>query len=249
MRWVIGAVLVGCLVAGAFAWRHFGSGGAQQTAAAVAAPAASEIAVEAVTVKVGSIRRQIEAMGSLRSDESVVIRPEIAGRISEILFGEGQRVTRGTPLLKIDAAIAEAQLAQQNASLSLSRVNHDRAQDLMKRGAGSQRSYDEAVAKLRGDEAALALAQATLGKATIAAPFDGLLGLRKVSVGDYVNPGQDLVNVESIENLKVDFRIPEIHAVLLRAGQQVRVTLDAIPNRTYEGEVYAIDPAHDQVGS
>jgi len=246
MRWLIGAVLAVGLIAGG-AWWHL-TRPAAQSANAITTPAASEIAVEAAPVGVGSIRRQIEAVGSLRSAESVVVRPEVAGRISEILFQEGHRVTRGTPLVRLDTSIARAQVDQMNAALALSKVNFERAQELMKKGAGSQRTYDEALAKMRADEASLALAQATLDKMTLVAPFDGILGLRKVSVGDYVNPGQDIVNLESIATLKVDFRVSEIYAVELRVGQTIIITLDAIPGATFEGEVYAIDPAHDPNG-
>ena len=246
MRWLIGVVLIGFLVVAAFGWRYIEARQSPQTTAA--APPSSEITVEAAPVKIGTIRRQIEAVGSLRSDESVIMRPEIPGRISEILFEEGVPVSRGKPLIRLDAAIARAQVDQQNASLILSRVNFERAQDLLRKGAGSQRAYDEAQAKLRADEASLALAQATLDKATLVAPFDGVLGLRKVSLGDYVNPGQDLVNLESIATLKVDFRISEIYAAQLKAGQTIRVNLDAIPGASYEGKVYAIDPAHDPNG-
>jgi membrane fusion protein (multidrug efflux system) len=246
MRWFLGILVAAGLAAGGYAWRQMDARPAAQPA--IAAAASSDVVVNAAHVKVGNIRRQIEAVGSLRSDESVIVRPEIAGRISEILFDEGQKVSRGTPLVRLDAAIAKAQVEQQNASLALSRVNHERAQDLMRKGAGSQRAFDEALAKLRADEAALALAQATLDKATLSAPFDGILGLRKVSVGDYVNPGQDIVNIEHIDTLKVDFRVPETYAAQLKAGQAIRVRLDAIPGPTYEGQVYAIDPAHDPNG-
>ncbi len=247
MRLLAGAVmLAGALVLVAFGWLYFDARHAPPAAAP--APAANEIAVEAAHVRIGAIRRQIEAVGSLRSEESVIIRPEIAGRISQILFEEGQRVARGTPLVKLDDAIARAQVDQQNASLALSRLNFDRAKDLLAKGAGSQRAHDEAVAKLRADEAALALAQATLEKAMLTAPFDGILGLRNVSVGDYVTPGRDIVNIESMETLKVDFRVPEIYAVQLKTGQAVQVTLDAIPGETFDGKVYAIDPAHDPNG-
>jgi membrane fusion protein (multidrug efflux system) len=210
MRWLIGAVLIGAGIAAAVGWRYMAP---PPQRAAVAASAPAEVAVEAASVTVGTIRRQIEAVGSLRSNEAVILRPEIAGRISEIMFEEGTRVSRGTPLVRLDGSIARAQLEQQKASLAFSKVNYERAQDLLKKGAGSQRAYDEAQAKLRADEAAVALATATLDKMTLIAPFDGMLGLRKVSVGDYVNPGQDLVNIESIDTLKVDFRIAEIHAM------------------------------------
>jgi membrane fusion protein (multidrug efflux system) len=204
--------------------------------------------VEAGPVKLGTVRRQIEAVGSLRSNESVIIRPEVSGRIAEILFDEGQQVRKGTPLFRLDSAVARAQVEQAKASLILSRANHERAEDLYRRGAGTQRARDEAVSKLHADDATLSLAQATLDKMTLVAPFDGIIGLRRVSVGDYVNPGQDLVNFENLESLKVDFRVPEVYSMQLKVGQTVQINLDAIPNRTYDGAVYAIDPAHDPNG-
>lgn len=246
MRWLIGAVLAGFVVA-AGAWWHLSRPSAH-TADVAKKPAAIDVTVEAAPVTIGSIRRQIEAVGSLRADESVIIRPEIAGRISGIHFDEGHSVRSGTVLVRLDGSIARAQVEQMNAALGLSKVNFDRAQELMKKGAGSQRTYDEAHAKLRADEASLALAQATLDKMTLLAPFDGTLGLRKVSVGDYVTPGQDIVNIESIETLKVDFRVSEIYAMQLKVGQTIHITLDAVPGTKFEGEVYAIDPAHDPTG-
>jgi len=248
MRWLIGIVLVAGVAAGA-AW-HFREtwqpGPAVAVKAATSEPA--RITVEAAPVTLTAVQRQIEAVGSLRSNESVIMRPEIPGRITEILFEEGHQVRKGAPLFRLDAAIARAQVDQAKASLVLSRANHERAEDLQRRGAGTQRARDEAVAKLQSDEGALALAQATLDKATLLAPFDGIIGLRRVSVGDYVTPGQDLVNFENLEALKVDFRVPEIYSLQLKVGQAVQIGLDAIPNSRYEGTVYAIDPAYDPNG-
>ncbi|HEX6959388.1 MAG TPA: efflux RND transporter periplasmic adaptor subunit [Ferrovibrio sp.] len=206
------------------------------------------IPVDIQTVSRGKVQQQIEAVGSLRSEESVILRPEIAGRIAEILFDEGRAVKRGEPLVRLDAAIARAQVSQARASIVLSRANFERARELFQRGAGTQRALDEATAKLSSDEASLALAQAVLDKSTIAAPFDGVAGLRQVSVGDYVNPGQAMVNIESLDRLKVDFRVPEIYARLLAPDQAIRVRLDALPGREFEGRVYAIDPAFDANG-
>jgi membrane fusion protein (multidrug efflux system) len=248
MRWLIGIVLVAALIAGA-AWHYMGARRpwpVAQVNAATSGPA--PVTVEAAPVKLAKVQREIEAVGSLRSNEAVIIRPEIAGRITEILFDEGQPVRRGAPLFRLDDSIARAQLEQAKASLVLSRANHERTQELHQRGASTQRASDEAVAKLRADEAAVELAMATLSKATILAPFNGIVGLRKVSVGDYVNPGQNLVNIEDLESLKVDFRVPEIYSLQLRAGQKIRVRLDAIPDSSYEGTVYAIDPAYDPNG-
>jgi membrane fusion protein, multidrug efflux system len=248
MRWLVGIVLVAAIAAGA-AW-HFNLIRQPGPVASVnaATSGSTAITVAAAPVTLTRVQRQIEAVGSLRSNESVIVRFEIAGRIAEILFDEGERVQKGTPLFRLDAAIPRAQVEQAKASLVLSRANHERAEDLHRRGAGTERARDEAVFRLRADEAALALAQATLDKSTLVAPFDGIIGLRKVSVGDYVNPGQDLVNVENIESLKVDFRVPEIYSTQLRAGQTIRITLDAIAESNYEGTVYAIDPAYDPNG-
>ena len=248
MRWLIGGVLLSVLVA-VSAWHYLGAMQAWSVAeVSAAASGPAPVTVEAAPVRLARVQREIEAVGSLRSNESVIIRPEIAGRITEILFEEGQLVQRGAPLFQLDDTIARAQLEQAKASLVLSRANHERTQDLHRRGASTQRAHDEAVAKLRADEAALELAQATLGKARIFAPFDGIVGLRRVSVGDYVNPGQDLVNIEDLKSLKVDFRVPEIYSMQLKVGQKVQVRLDSIPNSGYEGTVYAIDPAYDPNG-
>lgn len=247
MRSLIGIALVVAVALGA-GWYFVGARPGSTVAVNAATSATTTITVEAAPVKLSAVRRQIEAVGSLRSNESVIVRPEIAGRITEILFDEGQQARKGMPLFRLDAAIARAQLEQAKASLVLSKANHERAEDLYRRGAGTQRARDEGVAKLHADEAAVALAQATLDKSTLIAPFDGLIGLRRVSVGDYVNPGQDLVNIENIESLKVDFRVPEIYAMQLAVGQAVRISLDAIANSAYEGKVYAIDPAFDPNG-
>lgn len=221
-------------------------------AAQAAAPGGNKTppptAVEAARVQSGPVERTIEAVGNLISNESVVLSPEIAGRIAEILFDEGQAVTSGTPLIRLDDSIYKAQLAQANASLILSEANHKRAEELYKQQSGTGRARDESLAKRNSDKAAVDLAEAQLGKATISAPFDGIAGLRQVSVGDYVNPGQAMVNYESIDPLKVDFRIAEVYLAALKPGQEIQVTVDAFPGKVFTGEVYAIDPRVDSAG-
>ncbi len=206
------------------------------------------MAVEAAAVKVGPSQRQVLAIGTLRSNESVIVRPEIAGRITEIPFDEGRKVKKGRVLVQFDNAIQKAELVQAEASLALSRANFERAQELMKRGAGTQRAFDEARSKLRSDEAAVQLSRARLDKLAIVAPFDGVIGLRKVSVGDYVNVGADIANLEMIDPLKVDFRVAEIFLAAIRPGQKIAVALDAMPGRSFEGEVFAIDPLIEATG-
>ena len=210
--------------------------------------AAMAVPVETVSVQVGPIERRLTAVGSLRSNESVVIRPEIAGRIAEIRFVEGERVTQGQPLVLLDDSIYRAEVEEVQASLELSRANHERAIDLLNRGAGTTKARDEALAELRADEAELQLVKARLDKTMIRAPFDGVIGLRKVSVGDFVDVGQDIVNLEQIDPLKADFRVAEVYLAAVAPGQKIQLSADAFPGETFAGQVYAIDPLIDESG-
>jgi membrane fusion protein, multidrug efflux system len=212
------------------------------------AAGAMAVPVETALVQVGPIQRRLTAVGSLRSNESVIIRPEVAGRIADIRFEEGERVTEGRPLVVLDDLIYRAEVQEVQASLELSRANHERAIDLMKRGAGTAKARDEALAQLRADQAALELAKARLDKTVIRAPFDGMVGLRKVSVGDFVNVGQDMVNLEQIDPLKADFRVAELYLAAVRPGQRVELHVDAFSGEAFTGEVYAIDPLIDVSG-
>jgi membrane fusion protein, multidrug efflux system len=204
------------------------------------------VAVEATPVRIDTVLRQIRAVGTLRSNEGVVIASEVSGRILEIAGVEGQAIVRGGVILRLDPAIYEAELAQAQAALALSERNHKRATDLKASGAGTGRALDEAIANLRNDEAAVTLAQARLAKTQITAPFSGVLGLRRMSVGAYVNPGDMIINLEQIDPLKVDFRIPENALASAKVGQPLFVTVDALPGETFEGSVYAVDPQIDE---
>jgi membrane fusion protein (multidrug efflux system) len=170
--------------------------------------------------------QSITAVGSLRSDESVTLRPEVAGRVSAIGFQEGRPVSKGSMLVKLDPAINEAEVLQAKANLTLAKAKYDRAVDLQKQGFISGQARDEAENSLKVMEASVALAAARLAKMEIRAPFSGLIGLRSVSIGDYVKEGQDMVNLESIDPLKVDFRrsgdLPEASTGRAEAGSEPR---------------------------
>jgi membrane fusion protein (multidrug efflux system) len=206
------------------------------------------VTVEAVRVESASMPQTITAVGSLRSDESITVRPEVAGRISAILFNEGQRVAKGATLVKLDPSINEADVQQARANLKLAKSKFDRATDLAKSNFISGQAKDEAENNLRVAEAALQLAEAKLAKTEIKAPFGGMIGLRSVSIGDYVKEGADIVNLEAIDPLKVDFRVPEIYLKQVQVGQTLQVTLDALPDKGYDGRVYAINPLVDATG-
>ncbi len=242
----VGVVLAVAVVLGGLWWIFMRPA---QTAHSQGAPAGGfAIPVEAVPVKVGPSRREVAAVGSLRSNESVTLRPEVATRVVAIGFEEGQKVQKGQTLIQLDNSVQRAELAQAEAALVLSRANFERADELVKRGAGTQRALDEARAKLRTDEASVALTKARLEKYTLSAPFNSVAGLRRISIGDFVNVGAEIVNLEMIDPLKVDFRVPELFLPAVRTGQTITVTADAFPDRSFAGTVYAIDPLIDAAG-
>jgi membrane fusion protein, multidrug efflux system len=204
--------------------------------------------VEVVSVEKALVRDELITFGSLRSDESVMIRPEIDGRLAKLHFREGQNVEAGALLVSLDDAISRAELAQAQANLNLAEKNFQRAQMLFKRGASNAQALDEASAQQQAARASLALAQARLDKTRILAPHDGVLGLREVSAGDYLSAGQDIVNLEVLDPLKVDFRIPQKSVSQVRLGQAVEISLDAYPDERFVGEIYAINPRLDEAG-
>ena len=221
--------------------------GGTQTSNKTAATSAA-IAIEATTVKSVRMAQGLTAVGSLRSDESVTIRPEVAGRISEFGFREGQRVASGATLIRFDTSVQRAELDQAEANLGLSKSRLERSRDLFTKGFISAQARDESESNFKVAQATYDLSKARLTKLEIKAPFSGVVGLRLVSIGDYVKDGQDIVNLEGIDPLKVDFRIPEIYLKQVAVGQALQITLDAFPNQTFQGKVFAINPLVDTNG-
>lgn len=202
--------------------------------------------VKAVAAKTAPAVLEASAVGSLRADEAVMIRPEIAGRIDRIAFDEGVRVQKGALLVALDAAELRAVVASSRAQAALDKQRLERAQDLQKRGFFSAQALDEArsnftrsAAKLREDEARLA-------KTEIRAPFSGVAGLRQVSEGAYVAAGTDIARFEKIDQLKLDFRVPEVFLAQLRANAPVTAQVDAYASEAFKGQIYAIEPAVDE---
>ncbi len=222
--------------------------GGQPAAKAAPAVGGGEITVEAIKVAAVTLPQTIMTVGSLRSDESVTLRPEVAGRISSIAFQEGQRVAKGALLVRLDTAVPQAEAQQARANYVLAKTKFDRAVDLAKSNFISGQARDEAENNLKVAEASLQLAEAKLAKMDLRAPFSGIIGLRSVSVGDYVKEGADLVNLESIDPLKVDFRLPEVYMRQVQVGQALQIQLDALPGKTFEGRVFAVNPLLDAAG-
>ncbi|RPH61551.1 MAG: efflux RND transporter periplasmic adaptor subunit [Burkholderiales bacterium] len=222
---------------------------------AVRAPAArgpggarGPIGVEAARAERVSLSESVFAVGTLRANESVVVKPEIAGRIDRIHFDGGARVNRGALLVSLDASIAAAEADQTRAELGLAQANYRRTADLARQKFVSERAQDEAAANLKVLEARLKLAEARLAKSSIRAPFSGVLGLRNVSAGDFVKEGAELVTLEDVSRMKVDLRLPERYLGQLRPGQLLDVEFDAYPGRRFEAALEAIDVQVDADG-
>ncbi|MGZ5271016.1 MAG: efflux RND transporter periplasmic adaptor subunit [Ramlibacter sp.] len=224
--------------------------GASPAAASVggASAAGRPPVVEVARVEVMRLSDDAQAVGSLRSRQSVMLRPEVSGRVTRINFRDGERVRRGQLLVQLDDQLPVAQVQQARAELSIARANHKRNQDLAGQGFISQRQVDESAANLQVAEAKLALAEATAARLKIVAPFDGITGIRNVSVGDYLKDGADIVNLEDLDALFVDFRLPERFQGKLKPGQSAAVQIDALPGRRWNAVVQAIDPLVDANG-
>jgi membrane fusion protein (multidrug efflux system) len=221
---------------------------ASSPAAGNAASAGKPMAVEAAKVEIARLSDDTQAVGSLRSRRGVVLRPEVSGRITQLNFTDGQRVRKGQVLVQFDDQLPRAQVQQSQAELSIAQANQKRNQELVAQNFISQRSLDESAANLQVAEAKLSLARATAARLKIIAPFDGMVGIRQVNVGDYLKDGADIVNVEDIEAIFVDFRLPERFQNKIRRGQTAMLDIDALPGRKYTAQIQAIDPLIDANG-
>ncbi len=177
-------------------------------------------------VEVGRVEAQalvddVSAVGSLRSRQGVMLRPEVSGRIAKVAF---------------------------EAQASIARTNLQRSRELLAQSFVSQSAVDQNAAALEVAEAQVALAKAQLMRMQVSAPFDATAGIRLVNVGDYVKDGADLVNVEDMSSMAVDFRLPERYLPRVRAGQPVEVAVDALPDQLFKGRVEAVDSQVDANG-
>ncbi len=248
--------VAGIAISGTAAWwwqnapaRAQGSAAAPGAAPAAApGPAAGPAPVEVAKVETLTLTDEVHAVGSLKASQGVMLRPEVSGRVAKLGFVNGSSVKRGQLLVQLDDTLQRAQLQQAEAQASIARTNLQRSKELLGQGFVSQSAVDQNGAALEVAEAQVALAQAQLARMKVLAPFDGTAGLRAVNIGDYVKDGADLVNIEDLSSLTVQFALPERTIERLRAGQPVEVKLDALPGRSFKGRVIAVDSQVDANG-
>ena len=236
--------VVGIVVASTLAWWLQNP----KTDAGPAAPGARPAGVEISQVKKQTLRDDAEAVGTLRSSQNVMLRPEVAGRVLSLGFADGARVRAGQVLVQMDDTLQRAEVQQSLAQMSIARANHKRNQELVAQNFISQRSLDESAAALQVTDAQLGLSCARLDRMRLIAPFNGVVGIRNINVGDYVKDGADLINLENIGSLYVDYRLPERFQDKVKPGQTIEVKLDAFSGRLFKASVEAVDPLIDANG-
>src|SRR6478735_5751585 len=192
---------------------------------------------ETVVVHVQDAPNVFETVGSLRSGEAIMLRPEVAGRVQQIHFTDGQQVAAGAVLVTLDDALVRADLNEANSKRA-----YGRAIELSQKQLIAKADLDKAQAALGVDQARAASAQTRLSKAQIRAPFGGVLGLRQVSVGDYVEAGKDMVELVRLDPLEIELRAPEVVLSSLAVGQNVLFGVDAFRNDRFTATVTAISP-------
>ena len=204
--------------------------------------------VEVAKVERTTLQDDAQSVGSLRSRQSVMLRPEVAGRVKSLGFTDGAMVRQGQVLVQLDDTLQKAEIKQAKAQVSIAQANFKRNQELVAQNFVAQRVLEESSANLQVAEAQLALACARLSRMAITAPFDATAGIRNVNLGDFVKDGADLVNLEDLRSMYVDFRLPERYQAKLRQRQVVELQLDSLPGRIFKATVEAIDPLLDVNG-
>jgi len=198
--------------------------------------------VEVVVARADTVRDEIGATGQIEAVQSIDLRPEVDGRIVEILINEGQEVDQGTPLFKVDDAQLRAQVAQLEAKRDLANQALARAKDLAQQNASSTADLEQAEATARGAQAEYDLQRIRLDRTTVRAPFAGVVGQRYVSLGDYVTNTTKLASLHTVNPQRATFQVPERFARQLRPGQQVSFRVAAIAGRDFTGAVDFVDP-------
>lgn len=201
--------------------------------------------VDSVILEPQRFEETLTATGTLLPNESVELQSELSGTISEILFQEGEEVRAGTVLVRIDDSEWLAQYARARAALELEELNEKRQRGLLASRNISEADYDASVAGLHKARADVQLIEAQLAKTRIRAPFDGIAGLRQVSLGAYVTPGTRIASFQEIQPLKLEFTVPERYTGRVRPGQTFHFS-SAAHGRSFEGEIYAVEPAIEQ---
>ena len=234
-------VIVGCVfVFGAiFGMKWFGNKMMNQYVDAMPIPPAT---ISASSVQTMEWDNHLEAVGSLVPVNGTDVTTEAGGIVTAIAFESGQKVEKGARLITIDSSAERGELDRLKAQADLSELNRVRREKLFKLEAISKSDYDAAVSEAAAAKAAVAAQAAKLAQKDIRAPFAGLLGIRRVNVGQYLGAGTAIVTLQSLDPIDIDFTLPEQYIGQAQPGYKVAISVDAYPGQTFSGEVLAVEP-------
>ena len=202
--------------------------------------------VETSTVKVQKVTDKFEAVGTIEAMEATTIVSEIDATVKSLPFDEGGSIRKGALIAQLDDAQLAADVARTEALRAQSRAMYERVKSVVDQGAGAPQDLDDAAAALKVAEANLALAKARWTKTRIVAPFDGVVGARRVSVGTFVRTAQQITDIANIDAIRVIFSAPERFLAELTRGATVNVSSSAFPGYELKGKIIAIEPMIDQ---
>ena len=205
------------------------------------------VGIIAAPVKMQNFADSVEALGTTKANETVVITADTAEKVTAINFEDGQYVNKGDILLTLDKSEEEAELRSAEASLAEAQSSYDRAKGLQDTSALSKGTLQERLAALEKSQAAIQEIKARIEKRDIAAPFDGILGLREVSIGTLVQPGDQITTIDDLSQIKVDFDVPSVYLAALEPGMKITGHVEAFKGRSFEGEVRTINTQIDPV--
>ncbi|MFK3821497.1 efflux RND transporter periplasmic adaptor subunit [Pseudomonas yamanorum] len=233
---LIAALLLLALAWGLWRWSH----------PAVASYAPAPIKVAIAPVSDAPFTRYLEAIGELEAVQQVSVPAEVGGRVVQLPVESGQRVERDQVLVKLNDAPQRGSLMRLQSELENAKVKLERSRSLVKVSAISHEAFDNAQTEYTTAQGALQELKAQIDQLTIRAPFAGTLGIRKVHLGQYVNPGDSLINLVGDQGLYVNFSVPEQALAQLKVGNRVKVQLDALPGQHYTARISSIDPFLDR---
>ena len=217
-------------------------GGAAGGAGGGAGAGPPAMPVEVAIARTDTVVDAILATGQVQAMQSIELRPDIEGRIAEILVREGALVVQGAPLFKVDDAELKAQVARAEADRDLARQSLERTKGLLAQKASSQAELERAEATARANEAQLDLLKVRLARTLVRAPFAGVVGQRYVSLGDYVTSDTRLLSLQTVSPQRASFQVPERYAEQLKLGQRVTFRVAALRDREFIGRVDFVDP-------
>jgi len=239
LRVLIALLFVGSVGFGLYSFVGFKNGAIKSYFASHRPPPAP---VEVAVAKRRDVPRSLAAIGTLTADQQVNVTTQIAGQVREIHFVSGQRVKKGDKLVQLDDAPERADLANFEAQVHLAEANLERTMTLLKSDFVARQTMDQNRSILDQAKAQIQRTQAIIDQKLILAPFDGVLGIRQVNLGQYIGPGTNIVNLINLGTLHVDFRLPEQTASQLTINQEADISADAAPGKTFKGKITAIEP-------